>query len=56
MVYDAETIQQAMALPKGRAAGHALAKAFVEEMKATGFVRDCLARSGQNYAAFNQTR
>jgi polar amino acid transport system substrate-binding protein len=44
------TIQQAMALPKGRPVAHAFAKAFIEEMKATGFVRNALARSGQNDA------
>lgn len=44
------TIQQAMALPKARAAGHAFAKAFVEEMKAAGFVAAALARSGQSDA------
>lgn len=40
-------IQQAMGLPKGysAAAGDAL-RAFVEEMKATGFVADALARHG----------
>jgi polar amino acid transport system substrate-binding protein len=42
------TIQQAMALPKGRGAAHAFATAFIEEMKATGFVRSALARSGQD--------
>jgi polar amino acid transport system substrate-binding protein len=44
------TIQQAMALPKGHAAGHAFAKAFVEDMKATGFIASALARSGQTEA------
>lgn len=37
-------IQQAMGLPKGREAGARYVGAFVEEMKATGFVADALAR------------
>jgi polar amino acid transport system substrate-binding protein len=41
------TIEQAMALPKGRTAGLAYLHAFVEEMKATGFVAAALASSGQ---------
>ncbi|HKM62842.1 MAG TPA: transporter substrate-binding domain-containing protein [Acidisphaera sp.] len=41
------SIQQAMTLPKGRAAGLAFLRRFVEEMKASGFVGDALARSGQ---------
>lgn len=40
-------IRQAMATHKNRAAGHAYIKAFVDEMKASGFVEDALARSGQ---------
>jgi len=40
-------IQQAMGLPKGRGAeAAALLAAFVEEMKATGFVADALKRHG----------
>ncbi|MBK9136169.1 MAG: transporter substrate-binding domain-containing protein [Betaproteobacteria bacterium] len=40
-------IQQAMGLPKTRgAAAHAFLAAFVEEMKAGGFVADALARHG----------
>jgi polar amino acid transport system substrate-binding protein len=34
-------------MPKGRAAGAAYLRAFVEEMKANGFVADALKRSGQ---------
>ncbi len=44
------TIKQAMALPKRRTAGHAFLRAFVEEMKASGFVASALARSGQKDA------
>jgi polar amino acid transport system substrate-binding protein len=40
-------IQQAMCLPKGRAAGAAYLRAFVEEMKASGFVAQAIARAGQ---------
>ena len=40
-------IQQAMAVPKGRAAAHAYLKCFVEEMKASGFCADALKRSNQ---------
>ena len=40
-------IQQAMCLPKGRGAGAAYLRAFVEEMKAAGFVADAIARAGQ---------
>jgi polar amino acid transport system substrate-binding protein len=40
-------IQQAMAVPKGRAAAHAYLKGFVEEMKASGFCADALKRSNQ---------
>jgi len=43
-------IEQAMATPKGRDQGAAYLKAFVEEMKATGFVAKALAASGQNEA------
>jgi len=39
-------IEQAMGLPKGRDAGLAYAKAFIEEMKAFGFVAQALERSG----------
>lgn len=40
-------IGQAMALPKDRPAALAYVKAFLEEMKANGFVADALKRSGQ---------
>ena len=40
-------IQQAMCLPKGRDAGAAYLRAFVEEMKASGFVAAAIARAGQ---------
>ena len=46
-----QEIQQAMGMPKkageSRAAGAAYLRAFVEEMKASGFVADALKRSGQ---------
>ena len=40
-------IQQAMCLPKGREAGAAYLRAFVEEMKASGFVGEAIVRAGQ---------
>ncbi len=40
-------IQQAMCLPKGRAAAARYLGAFVEEMKASGFVANSLKRAGQ---------
>ena len=42
-----QEIRQAMGTPKGRAAGAAYLAAFVEEMKASGFVADALKRSDQ---------
>jgi polar amino acid transport system substrate-binding protein len=42
-----EEIRQAIATPKGRAAGATYLHGFVEEMKANGFVADALKRSGQ---------
>ena len=42
-----QEIRQAMGTPQGRPAGAAYLKAFVEEMKASGFVADALTRSGQ---------
>jgi polar amino acid transport system substrate-binding protein len=39
-------IQQAMGLPKGRANGARYVSAFVEEMKASGFVAEALKRHG----------
>jgi polar amino acid transport system substrate-binding protein len=44
-------IQQAMGTPKGRAAAARYLRAFVEEMKASGFVADALKRSNQPDAA-----
>jgi polar amino acid transport system substrate-binding protein len=42
-------IRQAMGTPKGRgAAGEKYLHAFVEEMKASGFIADALKRSGQD--------
>ena len=39
-------IEQAMGVPKGRVAAQAWLSAFVEEMKASGFVADALRRHG----------
>ena len=44
-------IRQAMGTPKGRGAGTRYLRAFVEEMKASGFVADALRRSHQPDAA-----
>ena len=44
-------IQQAMGTAKGKLAGAAYLRAFIEEMKANGFVADALKRSGQHDAA-----
>jgi polar amino acid transport system substrate-binding protein len=41
-------IRQAMGTPKGRVTGALYLSAFVEEMKASGFVADALKRSGQS--------
>ena len=41
------SIEHAMATPKGRPVGAAYLKAFVEEMKGSGFVATALQRSGQ---------
>jgi polar amino acid transport system substrate-binding protein len=43
-------IEQAMGTPKGRLAGAAYLRSFVEEMKASGFVADAIARSNQSAA------
>ena len=43
-------IQQAMGMPRHRSAGAAALHAFVEEMKASGFVADALRASGQGNA------
>jgi polar amino acid transport system substrate-binding protein len=45
------TIEQAMGMPKGREAGAHYLHAFVEEMKATGFVAKALRESGQDESA-----
>jgi polar amino acid transport system substrate-binding protein len=42
-----EEIRQSIGTPKGRTAGAAYLRRFVEEMKANGFVADALKRSGQ---------
>ena len=44
-------IRQAMGTPQGRDAGARYLHAFVEEMKASGFVADALKRSNQPDAA-----
>jgi polar amino acid transport system substrate-binding protein len=44
-------IKQAMGVPRGRDKAAALLHAFVEEMKASGFVADALKRAGQMDAA-----
>ena len=44
-------IQQAMGVPKGRDTAARYLRAFVEEMKASGFVADALKRSNQPDAA-----
>jgi polar amino acid transport system substrate-binding protein len=44
-------IQQAMGTGKGKLAGAAYLRSFIEEMKASGFVADALKRSGQHDAA-----
>jgi polar amino acid transport system substrate-binding protein len=43
-------IEQAMGTPKGREAGLAYLRGFIEEMKATGFVAQALEKSGQRDA------
>ncbi len=42
-----QEIRQAMGTPKGRLAGAAYLRTFIEEMKASGFVADALKRSNQ---------
>lgn len=46
-----QVIRQAMAVPKGRLAAAAYVRDFVEEVKASGFVKAGLDRSGQTAAA-----
>jgi polar amino acid transport system substrate-binding protein len=41
-------IEQAMGVPKGRAAGARYLRAFIEELKRSGFVAESLRRSGQD--------
>jgi len=43
-------IRQAMGTAKGKTAGAAYLRAFIEEMKKSGFVADALQRSGQGEA------
>jgi polar amino acid transport system substrate-binding protein len=43
-------IRQAMGCAKGKTAGAAYLRAFIEEMKRSGFVADALKRSGQHDA------
>src|SRR5664279_801259 len=43
-------IQQAMGTPKGRTEGAAYLRAFVEDVKESGFVAEALKRSGQSAA------
>jgi polar amino acid transport system substrate-binding protein len=45
------SIEQAMATPKGRAAGARYLRQFIEEMKASGFIARALVASGQAEAA-----
>jgi polar amino acid transport system substrate-binding protein len=42
-----DQIRQAMGTPKGRLAGLAYLRVFIEQMKANGFVAEALKRSGQ---------
>lgn len=46
-----QVIRQAMAVPKGRLAAAAYVRSFVEDVKASGFVKAGLDRSGQKAAA-----
>jgi polar amino acid transport system substrate-binding protein len=43
-----QDIRQAMATPLGRVAGLKYLNGFIEEMKASGFIRSALERSGQS--------
>jgi len=45
-----QTIEQAMALPKGHATGQSYLHALIEELKASGFIAAALAGSGQGDA------
>ena len=44
-------IEQAMGVPKGRSAAQAWLSAYIEEMKASGFVAEALKRHGIEGAA-----
>jgi len=46
-----QEIRQAMGTPKGRTAGLAYLRRFIEDMKANGFVKDSLKLSGQGEVA-----
>jgi polar amino acid transport system substrate-binding protein len=43
-------IRQAMGVPKGRTAAARYVRAFIEDVKASGFVADALKRSNQTSA------
>jgi polar amino acid transport system substrate-binding protein len=43
-------IQQAMGTPKGRLAGAGYLRAYVEDVKASGFVAEAIKRSNQSAA------
>ena len=43
-----QEIQQAMGTPKGRLAGVAYLRTFIEDVKANGFVADAIKRAGQS--------
>ncbi len=45
-----QKIEQAMGAPKDRAAGAAYLRVFIEDLKATSFIRDALVKSGQDRA------
>jgi polar amino acid transport system substrate-binding protein len=47
-------IDQAMGVPKGRPRAFAFLRDFVEDVKAAGFVRDALDRTGQHDAVVAQ--
>ena len=49
-------IEQAMGVPKGRLAAQAWLSAFIEDMKASGFVADALRRHGVEGAVVAQAR
>ncbi len=51
-----QRLEQGMAIPKGRPEGLAYVSAFLEELKASGFVRAALDRSGQTCAVVADRR